>query len=146
MRPLLVVLILLSTVLPAMAECVVIEVDISDQKMMISVDDQGLYQWAVSTGRDTYPTPKGSFHPKGTIREYYSRTFANVPSQGTDFYHGHYAVLFRDSYAIHATHKTELLGHRHSFGCIHLTQENAKIVYDLVRGYGFSNTLIVVRD
>src|SRR6202035_5491534 len=48
---------------PARAD-VVVQIDKSAQRMAVSVDGKMRYSWPVSTGRDGYGTPDGTFHPQ----------------------------------------------------------------------------------
>ena len=53
-----------------------------------------------------------------------------------------YAVFFRGGYAIHGTTAVGALGRPASHGCIRLSPENAKLLYQLVQQMGLENTSI----
>jgi hypothetical protein len=63
---------------PARAD-VVVQIDKSSQRMAVSVDGAMRYNWPVSTGRDGYGTPSGTFHPQSMARHYFSRKYYNAP-------------------------------------------------------------------
>lgn len=52
---------------PARAD-VVVQIDKSAQRMSVSVDGVARYNWPVSTGRDGYGTPSGTYHPQAMMR------------------------------------------------------------------------------
>ena len=56
---------------PACAD-VVVQIDKSSQRMAVSVDGTMRYNWPVSTGRNGYGTPSGTFHPRMMARRWFS--------------------------------------------------------------------------
>ena len=70
---------------PARAD-VVVQIDKSSQRMAVSVDGTMRYSWPVSTGRDGYGTPSGTFHPQSMARHYFSRKYYNAPMPHAIFF------------------------------------------------------------
>ncbi len=116
---------------------VVVRVDLSSQRMHVSVDGSHYDTWRVSTGRKGYRTPTGSYRPKYLKRRHYSQKYHGSPMP--------HSIFFRGGYAIHGTNQTRALGRPASHGCIRLHPSNAADLYSLVRRYGKSNTRIVIR-
>jgi lipoprotein-anchoring transpeptidase ErfK/SrfK len=50
------------TLTPARAE-IVVQIDESFQRIAVSIDGATRYNWPVSTGRNGYGTPSGTYHP-----------------------------------------------------------------------------------
>jgi len=121
---------------PAKAASVVARIDISSQTMTVSVGGKPRHRWAVSTGRQGYRTPVGSFRPQRLERSWYSTIYDNAPMP--------YSVFFRGGYAVHGTNATGRLGRPASHGCVRLATGNAAKFYSLVRQHGMGNTRIVV--
>jgi lipoprotein-anchoring transpeptidase ErfK/SrfK len=113
-----------------------VNVDVSGQRMDVYVDGQLKHRWRVSTGRDGFDTPGGTFKPQRLEREWYSRKYDNAPMPN--------AVFFNGGYAIHGTTDTKRLGRAASHGCIRLHPANAEELFDLVEEHGARRTRIVV--
>lgn len=120
---------------PASAE-VVARVDLSSQRMAVSIDGIPRYNWAVSTARRGYRTPVGSYRPQRMYRTYFSKKYYNSPMP--------HSIFFRGGYAIHGTNYLNQLGRPASHGCIRLAPGNAAALYSLVKSYGPRNTRIVI--
>ena len=112
-------------------------IDLSSQRMYVSVNGKPAYAWAVSTGRKGYSTPTGRYRPTRMYKEYYSRKYDNAPMP--------YSIFFRGGYAIHGTNHVKALGRRASHGCVRLAPSNARKLYNLVQRYGPKNTRISIR-
>jgi len=112
----------------------VANIDLSRQVMTVTVDGAHYAQWKVSTGRNGYGTPTGSFRPYLLRRMHYSSKYENSPMP--------HSVFFRGGYAIHGTQYIKRLGRRASHGCIRLHPRNAAQLYRLVLVYGLDNTRI----
>jgi lipoprotein-anchoring transpeptidase ErfK/SrfK len=93
---------------PARAD-VVVQIDKSAQRMLVSVDGVMRYNWPVSTGRDGYGTPSGTFQPQAMMRSYFSRKYYNAPMP--------HAIFFYYGFAIHGTNDIARLGGPASHGC-----------------------------
>ncbi|KXF76933.1 hypothetical protein ATN84_13100 [Paramesorhizobium deserti] len=115
----------------------VARVNITDQTMTVSKGGRVLYNWRVSTGRQGYETPTGSYRPTRMYSMWYSKKYDNTPMP--------HAIFFRGGYAIHATSATKRLGRPASHGCVRLSPANAAKLYRLVQQAGPKNTRIVVR-
>jgi lipoprotein-anchoring transpeptidase ErfK/SrfK len=116
---------------------VFIMVDKSAQIMIVETPtDQ--YEWRVSTGRQGYTTPSGDFQPYLLKRMHYSSKYENAPMPNSIFFHG--------GYAIHATDAISKLGRPASHGCIRLSPQNAKWLYQIITDYGKDNTYITIVD
>ncbi len=109
-------------------------IDLSRQVMTVTVHGQTYARWKVSTGRDGYGTPTGSFRPYLLRRMHYSSKYENSPMP--------HSVFFRGGYAIHGTQYVKRLGRRASHGCVRLHPRNAARLYGLVLRHGFDNTRI----
>jgi lipoprotein-anchoring transpeptidase ErfK/SrfK len=113
---------------------VVANIDLSRQVMTVSVGGSVFARWRVSTGRNGYPTPTGSFRPYLLKRMHYSSKYENSPMP--------HSVFFRGGYAIHGTQYVKRLGRRASHGCVRLHPSDAARLYSLVLRHGFDNTRI----
>jgi len=122
---------------PAAAPNVSIVIDLSDQHMRVSVGGAPKYSFDVSTGRKGYATPKGTYGVQRMYTEYYSRKYDWAPMP--------YSIFFRGGYAIHGTYDTKRLGGVASHGCIRLSPENARRLYNLVLQHGSGNVSIRVK-
>ncbi len=115
---------------------VVAEIELSSQRMTVTVDGSVRHVWAVSTARAGYVTPTGSFSPIRLERVWYSRVYDNAPMP--------YAIFFHYGFAIHGTNQTGALGRPASHGCVRLHTENARVLFELIRAHGLGNSRIVV--
>ncbi len=121
---------------PAAAGSVVARVDLSEQRMYVSIAGKPAYSWPVSTARRGYVTPTGSYRPTRLHRRWYSRKYNNSPMP--------YSIFFRGGYAIHGTNALKSLGRPASHGCVRLAPGNAATLFQLVSSYGPRNTRIVI--
>jgi len=120
----------------AEAAAVVARIDLSTQRMTVSVNGMPQYSWPVSTARRGYVTPTGVYRPQRMYRSYFSRKYYNSPMP--------YSIFFRGGYAIHGSYAVSQLGAPASHGCIRLHPGNAATLYSLVQTYGAGNTAIVI--
>jgi lipoprotein-anchoring transpeptidase ErfK/SrfK len=127
---------LLVAATPAAAGNVVARVDLSEQRMYVSIAGKPAYSWPVSTARRGYVTPTGSYRPTRLHRRWYSRKYDNAPMP--------YSIFFRGGYAIHGTTAVKALGRPASHGCVRLAPGNAATLFQLVSSYGPRNTRIVI--
>ena len=67
---------------------------------------------------------------------HYSSKYDNAPMPNSIFFHG--------GYAIHATYDIKRLGRPASHGCIRLSPQNARWLFQLVKDYGKENTFIEI--
>lgn len=127
---------MLSGFLFAAQAAVVARIDLSSQRMTVSVNGITSYSWPVSTARRGYVTPTGTYRPQRMYRSYFSKKYYNSPMP--------YSVFFRGGYAIHGSYATGSLGSPASHGCIRLAPSNAATLYSLIQSHGAGNTLIVI--
>ncbi|MEM9224638.1 MAG: L,D-transpeptidase [Pseudomonadota bacterium] len=127
----------LSTWTAAEAARVTATIDLSAQRMYVSVGGRPAYTWAVSTGKRGYRTPTGNYRPTRMHRKYFSRKYHGSPMP--------HSIFFRGGYAIHGTGYTKYLGRPASHGCVRLAPGNARKLYNLVAKHGPGNTRIRVR-
>jgi lipoprotein-anchoring transpeptidase ErfK/SrfK len=120
----------------AFAAKLIASVDLSTQTMVVTQNGQVKYKWPVSTGRQGYSTPTGSYSAQWLSRNHRSRKYNNAPMP--------YAVFYHRGYAVHATYDTKRLGRPASHGCVRLAPENAAKFFALVQQVGNSNTRIVI--
>ncbi|HYA79747.1 MAG TPA: L,D-transpeptidase, partial [Methylocystis sp.] len=72
-----------------------IHINLHSQRMHVT-SSSGSYDWAVSTARAGYHTPRGSFGPTGMQRMHYSSKYEMSPMP--------HSIFFRGGYAIHGTY------------------------------------------
>ena len=113
-----------------------VNVDVSGQNMQVYLDGKMIHRWAISTGRDGYDTPGGTYRPQRLEREWYSKKYDNAPMP--------HSIFFSGGYAIHGTNDTRRLGRTASHGCIRLAPGNAARLFGLVQDYGSGRTRIVI--
>ena len=116
----------------------VVQIDKSAQRMSVSVDGATRYSWPVSTGRDGYGTPSGTFHPQSMARYYFSRKYYNAPMP--------HAIFFYYGFAIHGTNDISRLGGPASHGCVRLHPAHAATLFALVQRNGPRNTTIQISN
>ncbi|GGC92569.1 L,D-transpeptidase [Chelatococcus reniformis] len=112
---------------------VTVNVNLSSQRMTVSVDGQPRYNWAISSARAGYVTPNGVYRPQRLEKYWYSRKYGGAMP---------HAVFFRGGYAIHGTTAVRALGNPASHGCIRLHPANAATLYSLVRSEGGTRIVI----
>jgi lipoprotein-anchoring transpeptidase ErfK/SrfK len=113
-----------------------VNVDVGGQKMAVFVDGRLAHLWSISTGRDGYDTPGGTYRPQRLEREWFSKKYDNAPMP--------HSIFFSGGYAIHGTNDTRRLGRTASHGCIRLAPGNAARLFSLVEGYGAARTRIII--
>ncbi|KPH06072.1 L,D-transpeptidase [Rhizobium acidisoli] len=123
---------------PVTAEAATLVANVSIGKQMMTVTENGFvkYRWKVSTARDGYVTPTGSWSAKWLSRDHRSRKYDNAPMP--------YAVFFNGGYAVHATFDLKRLGRPASHGCVRLHPDNAAQFFSLARQAGLANTRVVI--
>lgn len=111
-------------------------IDLTQQRMTVSADGKTLHSWKISSGRDGYETPTGTFRPQWMARDWHSRKYDMAPMP--------YSVFFNGGIATHGTTAIGRLGRPASHGCIRLKTPNARRFYNLVRKHGKTRTRISV--
>ena len=103
-----------------------VSVDISEQKLYAHRGNEVIKEFVVSTGLFLTPTPLGAFT---AYRKYETYTMAGVEESIPNV---KWSTFFQGPYAIHGTYWHSNFGEKMSRGCINMTDEDAKIVYDLM--------------
>jgi lipoprotein-anchoring transpeptidase ErfK/SrfK len=122
----------------AVKPIVVARVDVSSQSMSVSVNGWSYGEWAVSTARKGYTTPRGNFGVQRLAAVYYSKKYDNSPMPHSVFFYG--------GNAIHGSYHIRQLGRPASHGCVRLSPDHAAELFDLVQKYGPRYTRIVVQE
>ena len=117
---------------------VLVRIDKSTQRMLVSVHGEPAYLWRVSTGRGEFGTPVGRFRPQWMARSWFSTRYYGSPMP--------HSIFFHRGYAIHGTNYISRLGGPASHGCVRLHPANAATLFHLVRYFGMGNTAIVISD
>jgi L,D-transpeptidase catalytic domain len=114
-----------------------IQVDKSSQRMIVTVNGEHLYDWPVTTGGSGYDTPSGTFKPFRMEIEHYSDEYDNAPMP--------YSIFFTQTgNAIHGTYEQRNLGRPVSHGCVRLSVKNAATLWELVKQEKMANTKVVL--
>ncbi|RFC68040.1 MULTISPECIES: L,D-transpeptidase [Mesorhizobium] len=129
---------IMTSTVSSMAANLVAHIDIATQTMTVTDGGRILHRWPVSTARNGYYTPRGSYKPTRMHKMWYSRKYDMTPMP--------YSVFFRGGYAIHGTTQVKRLGRPASHGCVRLATGNARAFYELVRMRGAQNTRIVLTN
>lgn len=123
---------------PSVVREVVARVDISDQRMYVSINGEEVHSFTVSTAGRGYVTPTGSWTPTRMHRMWYSRKYNNAPMP--------HSIFFHKGYAVHATDQISRLGNPASHGCVRLHPDDARAFFALVMEAGRANTRIIVTE
>ena len=115
---------------------VAVRIELSSQTMDVTVDGTPFASWPVSTARRGYRTPVGTYAPYSLERMHYSRLYHNTPMP--------YSIFFHTGYAIHGTYDIRELGRPVSHGCIRLSPDHARSLFDLIQTQGRQNTAIEI--
>jgi lipoprotein-anchoring transpeptidase ErfK/SrfK len=114
----------------------VIDIDLTRQRMTLTEYGKQVGSWPISSGREGFRSPTGSFRPLWQSKMWYSKKYDNAPMPN--------AVFFSGGVAMHATQATGMLGRPASHGCIRQSPANAAATYKLVTKHGNEHTKIVV--
>ncbi len=118
---------------------ILVSIDKSAQRMVVSVDGVQKYVWPVSTGAKGYATPSGSYQPFRMEEDHFSEEFDDAPMPHSIFF-------TQQGHAIHGSLATRNLGRPVSHGCVRLSPANAATLYKLVEKRGIYSTRIVIQD
>ena len=114
-----------------------VEINKSTQKMTVTLNDQRIFDWPISTGAAGYDTPSGTFRPFRMEIDHYSDEWDNAPMP--------YSIFFTDTgVAVHGTYEQRSLGRAVSHGCVRLSVKNAATLWNLVKQEKMANTSVVV--
>lgn len=111
-------------------------VNLSSQRMTVTVDGEVRHVWPISSGRAGYSTPTGTYKPYRMHTMWRSRKYNNAKMPHSVFYSG--------GYAVHATYATGRLGRPASHGCVRLSPSSARKFFNLVKRHGRANTTIAI--
>lgn len=109
---------------PAEAADIRVVVSKSTQTMRVVKDGRTIYTWPVSTGARDRWTPNGTFKVQSFSKHHRSSKYNNAPMP--------HAIFFNGNIAAHGTFQEKLLGERASKGCVRLSRDNARTLYELV--------------
>lgn len=123
-----IILLLGQFVSPAKAK-IMISVDIDKQRMKVTNNNGATFWWTISSGRDGFETPTGSFSVQRLDANHFSDEYEQAPMP--------YAIFFHEGFAIHGTYQGGL-GRPVSHGCVRLAVPNARLLYSWVEQYGAS--------
>ncbi|WP_298883918.1 L,D-transpeptidase [uncultured Bradyrhizobium sp.] len=115
---------------------ITVRIQLSNQTMSVTVDGAQFATWPVSTARRGYRTPVGTYTPYSLERMHYSKLYDYTPMP--------YSVFFHTGYAIHGTSEVRSLGQPVSHGCIRLSPDNARSLFELIQAQGRLNTTIEI--
>jgi L,D-transpeptidase catalytic domain len=121
---------------PAHAD-ILVNIDKTTQSMTVSIDGAARYIWPVSTGRQGYDTPNGTFRPNRMDADHLSQEWDNAPMPHTIFFD-------LSGHAIHGFFDVKHLGSPVSHGCVRIAPEHAATLFDLVGTEGMNKTTVVV--
>jgi lipoprotein-anchoring transpeptidase ErfK/SrfK len=128
---------MLAVTLPAQSASLRATVDLSQQRMYVTINGKQRYSWRVSTGKRGWETRPGSYTPFAQREKFYSSKWKmSLP---------YLTWIGRDGTAIHGTYLTKRLGRTASHGCIRLSIGNARTFYRLVEKHGFWGTEVIVK-
>jgi hypothetical protein len=125
---------ILATMAAAQAGVVVV-VNKSTQRLAVSVDGVPRYEWSVSTARQGYNTPNGTYGVERMEVSWFSRRYDWSPMP--------HSIFFNGGYAIHGSNEIGRLGTPASHGCIRLHPNNATTLYNLVQANRGSTRIVV---
>ena len=111
-------------------------IDLGSQRLTVTEHGKIKYTWPISSGREGYRTPTGTFRPSWMAQMWYSKQYDDAPMP--------HSVFFNGGIAVHATQSTGMLGRPASHGCIRLSPSNAATFYKLVSTHGKAMTRIKV--
>jgi hypothetical protein len=136
LAPLAALLLIVAGGLPASAK-ILIEIDKSAQRMIVSRDGVQIHQWPVSTGLRAYDTPSGSYTPFRLEEDHYSKEWDDAPMPHSIFF-------TKKGHAIHGTTHIRNIGRPASHGCVRLEPANARVLFNMVKREGLGNTRVVL--
>ncbi|SFK51586.1 L,D-transpeptidase [Methylocapsa palsarum] len=111
---------------PANAK-VIISVDLDAQEMTVTKANGDSLVWKVSSGREGFETPTGSFTVQRMDANHFSDEYDQSPMP--------YSIFFSQGAAIHGSSHGGL-GRAASHGCIRLSVPHARLLYSWVERYG----------
>lgn len=119
---------LLALAAPAAAK-VDIQIDLDRQRMTVVKNGEKPVVWKISSGRSGFETPTGSFIVQRLDADHLSDEYDGAPMP--------YAIFFSRGLAIHGTYERGL-GRPASHGCVRLSVDHARELFEWVEQYGAS--------
>jgi lipoprotein-anchoring transpeptidase ErfK/SrfK len=113
-----------------------VRISLASQRMNVMVDGAPYATWTISTGKQGYGTPAGTYRPQSLRVMHRSSRYNWAPMP--------HSIFFYHGFAIHGTNEVRNLGRPASHGCIRLGPQNAKTLFGLVRRHGMNNTSITI--
>ncbi len=113
-----------------------INIDLTRQRLVVAEHGKAVGTWPISSGREGFRSPTGTFRPMWMSKMWYSRKYDNAPMP--------HSIFFSGGVALHATQATGMLGRPASHGCIRQSPANAATLYKLVTKHGNASTKISV--
>jgi hypothetical protein len=123
---------LLAFAAPAAAK-VDIHIDLDSQRMTVIKNGEKPIVWKISSGRNGFETPTGNFIVQRMDADHLSDEYDGAPMP--------YAIFFSRGLAIHGTYERGL-GRPASHGCVRLSIDHARELYEWVEQYGASHVEI----
>ena len=111
---------------PALAK-VEIRVDLGRQRITVVKNNEPPIVWKISSGRPGYDTPTGRFIMQRMDADHFSDEYDQAPMP--------YAIFFSRGLAIHGANQPGL-GRPASHGCVRLSVDHARELYEWVEQYG----------
>jgi hypothetical protein len=111
---------------PATAK-VDIHIDLDNQRMTVVKNGEKAVVWKISSGRDGFETPTGSYIVQRMDADHMSEEYDGAPMP--------YAIFFSRGLAIHGAYERGL-GRPASHGCVRLSVDHARDLYGWVEQYG----------
>ncbi|MGA8169762.1 MAG: L,D-transpeptidase [Methylocystis sp.] len=125
-RSLMLLAALLGSAAPVAAK-VEIRVDLDRQRITVVKNREAPIVWKISSGRPGFETPTGRFIVQRLDADHFSDEYDQAPMP--------YAIFFSRGLAIHGTTMGGL-GRPASHGCVRLSVDHARELYDWVEQYG----------
>jgi hypothetical protein len=110
-----------------------VSIDLSTQRLHVESAGGARYDWPISSAREGYVTPTGSFQAERFAEVYHSKKYDNAPMP--------HAIFFYYGFAIHGTNEVRHLGSPASHGCVRLAPQNATKLFQLMRAEGGTITV-----
>jgi lipoprotein-anchoring transpeptidase ErfK/SrfK len=130
---------------PALAAELRLEVDVSERQLLVWLDDEVIETFAVSVGKEKYPTPEGEFKIRKVIwnpawkppDSKWARGKTAKPPGHPENPMKRVKMFFKEpDYYIHGTGDEDSLGKAESHGCIRMHPEDVTRLAQLVMEHG----------
>lgn len=109
-----------------------VEINLTTQHLYAFEGNEKKYDIIISSGKRWWPTPTGTFKPWGKFR--FERMIGGSRALGTyyDLPNVPYTIYFYKGYAIHGTYWHSNFGYPMSHGCVNVSIENSKLLYEFI--------------